>query len=279
VARMDEFYTYLSAFWATWFPLVVSGAMMGVDGIVTRLWPAGKAWLDKVPEARRRAVELSFIAFSVFYAGFVAWQGEYSSWLTEHDAKIAAQTTVGTDAITMQQMQAKLDAAQYAINQYNNTDVGKQQKIINALNSEVSSFEQDRIEEARERHLSKEQINQIVKVFSPLVKTFPDVEVGAIDPSEATGYGNEFIYAFHLAGLTVNGISPQSGNSSFPQESRLGSPEMKGLFIGVAPGSDISMNKKALLFYTSLAEAGFKSAFMGYNGMQKDEFILVIGNK
>jgi len=179
----------------------------------------------------------------------------------------------------MQQMQAKLDAAQYAINQYNNTDVGKQQKIINALNSEVSSFEQDRIEEARERHLSKEQINQIVKVFSPLVKTFPDVEVGAIDPSEATGYGNEFIYAFHLAGLTVNGISPQSGNSSFPQESRLGSPEMKGLFIGVAPGSDISMNKKALLFYTSLAEAGFKSAFMGYNGMQKDEFILVIGNK
>ena len=76
---------YLGVFGANLAGVVLMGALFGLEEVARRFdLRTVKAWLDKIPAARRRRLEYAGLFFAVFYAGYAAWS-------EEHKARVAAE--------------------------------------------------------------------------------------------------------------------------------------------------------------------------------------------
>jgi hypothetical protein len=112
-------------------------------------------------------------------------------------------------------------------------------------------------QQVEDRHLSQEQAEKLLSIFKPTASEFPNnIQVEAVSASpDAAGYALQFMQIFHLAGLTVNGVTPtdNNGGSLFPSTAQVASSQMRGLFIGVHSGININaIPNRAVRFATAL---------------------------
>jgi hypothetical protein len=132
-----------------------------------------------------------------------------------------------------------------------------------------------------ERHFSAdpERTKKLIEVFKEAPK-FPDIRVASVDAPEAIAYAREFMVALLNAGQKVNGVDKENFQGlGGPEQARLFSPQMHGLFIGVRPGTVVNNNKEAIRFAEQMVAAGFEIHFMGWEGLPENEFKFVIGPK
>jgi hypothetical protein len=132
-----------------------------------------------------------------------------------------------------------------------------------------------------DRVLSQEDFNKIISDFLLVVGEFQNnitVQAAMASP-DAAGYGVQFMAAFHIAGLRVNGIDPHDNNSPlFPTPVLLATSQMRGLYIGVQSGlAEADIPPKALLFQKTLKKAGFDAYVRPWGGLGKDEFCFAVG--
>ena len=132
-----------------------------------------------------------------------------------------------------------------------------------------------------DRALSQEDFNKIVTDFVVISDEFQNnitVQAAVASP-DAAGYGAEFMAAFHIAGLRVNGIDPHDNNSPlFPTPVLLATSQMRGLYIGVQAGlAEATIPPKALLFQKILKKTGFDAYMRPWGGLGKDEFCFAVG--
>jgi hypothetical protein len=132
-----------------------------------------------------------------------------------------------------------------------------------------------------DRALSQEEYNTIITDFSLVSSEFQNnIPVqAAIASPDAAGYGLQFMSAFHMAGLRVNGIDPHDNNPPlFPTPVMLATSQMRGLYIGVQSGlAEADIPSKALLFQKTLKKAGFDAYIRPWGGLGKDEFCFAVG--
>jgi hypothetical protein len=143
-------------------------------------------------------------------------------------------------------------------------------------NSGASAFAQYVADQKVERKLNGNQVQKIMEVFKPVAVDFPGVQVEAVSAaSDAVGYAQMFMYAFHLSGLTVNGIKPDDNDQMlYPGPATVSSSLMKGLYIGIK-----DRNKPpdfAIQFKNLLANAGFQSSFASWQGITDNSFVFTV---
>lgn len=136
-------------------------------------------------------------------------------------------------------------------------------------------------QQVEDRRLSHSQVDGLLRVFKPIAGSYPNnIQVEAVSASpDAAGYAQQFMFVFHMAGLTVNGIAPTDNKiaSLFPSSAQVSSSQMRGLFIGVQGGINISaIPERALKFQAALREAGFVAQITGWNGVGADDFVFVV---
>lgn len=122
---------------------------------------------------------------------------------------------------------------------------------------------------------------ELLRVFKPIAGSYPNnIQVEAVSASaDAAGYAQQFMFVFHIAGLTVNGIAPTDNKTAslFPSPAQVSSSQMRGLFIGVQGGiSRFAIPDRALKFQAALKEAGFTAQITGWNGVGVDDFVFVV---
>jgi hypothetical protein len=145
--------------------------------------------------------------------------------------------------------------------------------------SGASKFAQYVLDQKTERQLSGAQFQRILEVFNPVTADFTNVQVEAVSAApDATGYVQKFMIAFHLAGMTVNGIKPDNNDQMlFPIPATVSSAQMTGLYIGVKD-RDKPLDV-AVRFRRLLTDAGFQSSFAPWNGIADDSFVFTISYK
>jgi hypothetical protein len=131
-----------------------------------------------------------------------------------------------------------------------------------------------------DRRLSQTQASDLLRVLTPIASTFPNsIQVEAVSASpDAAGYARDFMFVFHQAGLTVNGIRPNENNPQlFPSPALVALSQMRGLFIGVQGGIDInSISQKAIRFRQALTDAGFNVSITGWQGIGSQDFVFIV---
>jgi hypothetical protein len=138
----------------------------------------------------------------------------------------------------------------------------------------VGAFYVTAIPEA-DRQLSRDQIQNLLRVFRPIAGSLPNIQVEAVSASpDAAGYAQQFMGVFHIAGMRVNGIAPDDNSSTlFPASAQVSSSRMHGVYIGVSGGS---VPPRASQFQASLLTAGFEAPIIRWNGVGADDFIFVV---
>jgi hypothetical protein len=146
----------------------------------------------------------------------------------------------------------------------------------------INGYVEVRIREAMttripvERSLSDAEREKIVTIFKNAAP-FKDIKVAAIDTAEAASYGRQFMSAFREANQKVNGKNPDSLNFGGPSHARLFSTALRGLLIEVATRTEILPTSEPMRFANLLRDAGITVRLMGYENINEDQFILVVG--
>jgi hypothetical protein len=131
------------------------------------------------------------------------------------------------------------------------------------------------IEQRTERVMQSDQFQKIIQTFKPVSSQIPNLTVEAVSgASDAAGYAQKFMIAFHLAGLTINGIKPDNVTEMlYPSAATVSSPLMKGLYIGIK--ADAPPPEAANKFKKLLSDAGFETSFAPWHGIGPNDFVFV----
>jgi hypothetical protein len=126
-----------------------------------------------------------------------------------------------------------------------------------------------------QRHMTLEDFNKLIARLKAADPQLPSFEVQAVGgAADSAGYAEEFMYAFHNSGITINGIAPDSEEVLFPSPANVSSPEMKGLYIGVKDAKSPPDSAKQLQLI--LRDAGFSAKFANWAHMPANLFILAV---
>jgi hypothetical protein len=151
---------------------------------------------------------------------------------------------------------------------------GRMGAIQAYIQTQVSQGIEDR--QLADRRLSQKETDNLLQVFKPIASSFPNnIQVYSVSASQdAAGYAQEFMVAFHHAGLTINGISPNDNTSVlFPSPAQISSSQVHGVCIGV---SNASPPVHATQFQEALAHAGFEAPFIRWSGIGADDFVFLV---
>jgi len=81
-------------FWEHWWLALPTDAAFGLVEIAARIWPRAADRYAVIPALWRRRLEIAILVGVTFYAGFAAWRDQYHARITEHDARIKAESRV-----------------------------------------------------------------------------------------------------------------------------------------------------------------------------------------
>jgi hypothetical protein len=151
----------------------------------------------------------------------------------------------------------------------------QQGKQIETLQSDVNNF----IAQQSDRPMETEAFDKLISTFRPAANALGSLQVEAVSASpNAPGYAQIFMYAFHKAGMAVNGIGADDSTSLlYPSQATVSSPRMKGLFIGVQ--NYLSPPEMAVRFHELLKAAGFDAVFTNWQAVTDPTYVFVVSYK
>jgi hypothetical protein len=241
---MQDLYEYIAAFLPNLWPLVTVGSLFGLDAAASSYWPQAKRLLDRMPQDRRRNLEILALFLAVLYAGFATWNPERKARDQEHEARAKAE----------QQASMPRDGQQI---------IDRLSGDLIAARAQIDALKKERDAERQERHLSDADKDDLLRVFKPLVSALPELRISASE-GEPQEYAREFMNFFNdVIGIKVArvGLLFRTSARSAP--------------IQVVVKDPTHPPAKAVLFLQSLSNAGFHVQSGILETLGDDEFILV----